>query len=224
MEKCFAYLRVSDPSQVRKDGFARQEQAIREYAAANKLQVVETFREKGVSGTIEDRPALAQLLVSLEKNDHGVQTVIIERLDRLARDLMVQEAIIRDFQMKGFRLISAAEGPDLLQDDPTRELIRHVFGAIAQYEKTMLVLKLQAARKRVRAEKGKCEGRKGYHESEEGRAVVRRIHALRRRPRTGRRRTLQKVADMLNAEGRRTLKGHVWTAHHVYQASKSNTK
>ena len=224
MEKCFAYLRVSDPSQVKKDGFTRQEQAILKYAHTNKLQVVKVFREEGVSGTIENRPALAQLLVSLEKNNHGVHTVIIEKLDRLARDLMVQEAIVRDFQSKGFSLISAYEGPDLLQDDPTRKLVRQMFGGIAEYEKTMLVLKLQAARQRVKAEKGKCEGRKGYYESEAGRAVMRRIHALRRTPQTGRRRTLQKVADMLNSEGSRTMKGYLWTAYHVYQASKSKNK
>ncbi len=224
MEKAFAYLRVSDPSQINKDGFTRQEKAIGEYAQGHDLQVVDLFKEEGVSGTKYERPALARLLVSLEQNSHGIGTVIIERLDRLARDLMVQEAIIKDFQLKGFSLISAMEGPDLCKDDPTRKLIRQVMGAVAEYDKRMLVAKLTAARERKKLLTGKCAGRKGYYESEEGRAVVRRIHSLRRTPKYGKRRTLREVADLLNEEGSLTLLGKSWTAHHVYQAAMSNVK
>ena len=224
MEKCFAYLRVSDPSQIKKDGFTRQLKAIEQYAKAHKLQIVNIFREQGVSGTKANRPALAQMIVSLEKNNHGVKTVIIEKLDRLARDLMVQEAIIRDFRKGNFNIISTTEGADLCGDDPTRKLIRQVMGAVSEYDKTMLVAKLQAARERVKAEKGKCEGRKGYYETMEGRAVVRRIYALRRTPQTGKRRTLQKIADMLNAEHSLTFNGKQWTAQHVQQAYIANSK
>ena len=37
----------------------------------------------------------------------GSELVLIERLDRLARDLMVQEAIIGDLRKRGFELVSA---------------------------------------------------------------------------------------------------------------------
>jgi DNA invertase Pin-like site-specific DNA recombinase len=55
-----------------------------------------------------------------------------------------------------------------LQDDPSRKLMRQIFGAIAEYEKTMIVLKLRGARARARAGRGRCEGRKpfGYYEGE----------------------------------------------------------
>lgn len=222
MEKVFGYIRVSDPSQVKKGGFDRQEKVIGDYARANKLQVVNTFKEEGVSGTIENRPALARLLVSLEKNNHGIKTVIIEKLDRLARDLMVQEAIIRDFQSKGFMLISAMEGPNLCKDDPTRKLIRQVFGGVAEYEKTMLVMKLRAARERKKAETGKCEGRKGYNETLEGRAIIRRINTSRRKRKHHKRRTWQQIADQLNADGILTMDGRQWTLQRVQQTY--NTK
>ncbi|NQU79984.1 MAG: recombinase family protein, partial [Bacteroidetes bacterium] len=218
MEKCFAYLRVSDPSQIKKDGFTRQLKAIEQYAKAHKLKIVNIFKEQGVSGTTANRPALAEMIVSLEKNHHGVKTVVIEKLDRLARNLLVQEAVIRDFRKGNYNIISTAEGADLCGDDPTRKLIRQVMGAVAEYDKTMLVAKLRVARERVKALTGKCEGRKGYYETEQGRTVVRRIHALRRTPQTGRRRTLQKVADMLNNEGLLTLNGKKWTPQHVQQA------
>jgi DNA invertase Pin-like site-specific DNA recombinase len=44
---------------------------------------------------------------------NGVKTVIVERLDRLARDLRLQETIIADLRKNGFELVSAAE-PDLM--------------------------------------------------------------------------------------------------------------
>jgi hypothetical protein len=52
--------------------------------------------------------------------------------------------------------------PDLLQDDPSRKLMRQIFGAIAEYEKTMIVLKLRGARQRARARDGRCEGAKPF--------------------------------------------------------------
>jgi len=220
MTKCFAYLRVSGQAQVEKDGFPRQEDAVRQYAIQHDLDIVRIYREEGVTGTIENRPALAKLMVSLEQNGHGITTVIIERLDRLARDLGVQEAIIRDFRQHGYDLISALEGPDLAGDDPTRELVRQIMGAIAQYDKTMTVAKLQAARERQKARTGKCEGRKGYGDTAEGQALKRKIHALRRTPKYGKRRTWQQIADVLNDEGITTLDGHAWTLYRVQQVAK----
>ena len=52
--------------------------------------------------------------------------------------------------------------PDLLQDDPSRKLMRQIFGAIAEYEKTMIVLKLRGARQRARARDVRCEGAKPF--------------------------------------------------------------
>jgi DNA invertase Pin-like site-specific DNA recombinase len=70
---------------------------------------VRVFREQGVSGTtdLENRPALMELLEALAAN--GVKLVLIEKLDRLARDLMVQETIIGDLRKRGFDLISVTE-------------------------------------------------------------------------------------------------------------------
>ena len=51
-----------------------------------------------MSGTKEsmDRPAWSAMITALLGN--GVKTIVIEKLDRLARDLMVQEATIADLQ------------------------------------------------------------------------------------------------------------------------------
>jgi hypothetical protein len=43
---------------------------------------------------------------------NGVKVVLIEALHRSARDLMIQESIIADFQRSGFEVISVTE-PDM---------------------------------------------------------------------------------------------------------------
>lgn len=90
MTKALAYLRVSGKGQVKGDGFARQLQAIKKYSAEHDIKIVKVFREEGVSGTKEsmDRPAWVAMMTEILGN--GVRTVIIEKLDRLARDLMVR--------------------------------------------------------------------------------------------------------------------------------------
>lgn len=178
MTKAFGYLRVSGKGQVQGDGFTRQLSAIKQYAAANDIQIVRVFREEGVSGTREtmDRPAWAEMMAVLHSN--GVRTIVVEKLDRMARDLMVQEAAIADIRKHGFTLISVAE-PDLMANDPTRVLMRQLMGAVAQYDKSQIVAKLRGARMRKRTKEGRCEGRKpfGFYEGE-GKAIGR-MKALR---------------------------------------------
>jgi len=150
MTEVFAYLRVSGKSQVRGDGFRRQFIAIRQYCAAHQLHIVRIFKERGVSGTkeLDDRPALSELFAALEED--GIKSVVVEKLDRMARDLMVQETIMADMQKHGYTLLSTAE-PDLCSRDPSRVLIRQIFGALAQWERAMIVMKLRGARQRKKA-------------------------------------------------------------------------
>lgn len=196
--KAFAYLRVSSVGQIDGDGFTRQEQTIRNYAKG-KFDIVKIFREEGVSGTIADRPALADMLISLEHNGHDVNTVIIERIDRLARDIMVQETILNNFRTIGISVISATDG-DLIDNDPTRKLIRQVMGAIAEYDKDITVLKLRAARERIRRRGKKCEGRKGY--SDRNKDIVNHINEFRLK-----RRNSGWIAEWLNDNGFKPLHG-----------------
>lgn len=219
MPKAYAYLRVSSQGQIDRDGYDRQRQAILQYCKSNGFEIVDWYREQE-TGTIQDRPELARLMLDTEINGNGIEAVIIERLDRLARDLMVQEAIIQDFKKQGIDLVSTAEGPDLASDDPTRKLIRQVLGAVAEYDKTMLVLKLRAARQRKKLKTGnKCEGAKRYGEdSAEEQAIIRKIRAYRRNKRGNRKGlTYQEIATRLNEESIPTKRGKQWSPMQVYR-------
>jgi DNA invertase Pin-like site-specific DNA recombinase len=201
MKKAVGYMRVSGKGQVKGDGFARQEKAIRDYAKQNGFEIVRIYKERGVSGTFENRPALAEMMYDIEEDPC---TIIIERIDRLARDLMIQETILSNVKKSGSDIISADMG-EKLDDDPTRKLVRQVLGAIAEYDKTMTVQKLKAARDRKKQKTGKCEGRKSYQESSP--ELIAEIKRLRRKPKNGKRMSIKKTVEALKIAGFTTATG-----------------
>jgi DNA invertase Pin-like site-specific DNA recombinase len=202
VKRAYAYLRVSGKSQVDGDGFPRQRAAIQAYAKAHDIRIVRWFEEEGVSGTLSERPALQDMMLALLAD--GVRTVLIEKLDRLARDLMVQETIMGDFRKQGFELISVCE-PDLCSDDPSRKLVRQIFGAIAEYDRAMIVLKLRAARDRKRSKTGHCEGRKAFGSRPNEQATIKRMRELAKQGLS-----YSAIAIALNSENRPTQTGTLW--------------
>lgn len=210
--KAFSYLRVSGKSQVSGDGFDRQREAINRYAKANGIEIVDEFRDEGVSGTTElaDRDGLARLFDRIASN--GVRLVLVERADRLARDLLVGEVLLSQFRERGVKVIEAASNNELTADDgdPTKILIRQLLGAVAQFDKNVVVRKLRAARDRHRQKHGRCEGRKPYGTFAGEDLVLNQIMAMRRKPRNGRRMSYQKIADSLNATGIFSRYGNEW--------------
>jgi hypothetical protein len=80
-----------------------------------------------------------------------------------------------------------------------------MMGAVAQYEKSQIVLKLRGARMRKRAKEGRCEGRKpyGYYDGES--AALERLKALRAEG-LG----FDRIAARMNEEHISTRTGRPW--------------
>lgn len=212
MNKSVGYTRVSSQGQVSGNGLERQRKAIEDTAKRNKVQL-ETIFEDSISGTLIDREGLQDCIDYCVT--HNINIIIIERLDRLARDLIASEYIIRDIQSKGITLISSQEGIDLGASDASRVLIRQVFGAVAEYDKTQLVTKLRIARNKVKSELGKCEGSKGYRDIDKD--TLKLVRRLRRKPRASRRKrmTYNAIAKHLNDSEVKTLRGKRWNYNSV---------
>jgi DNA invertase Pin-like site-specific DNA recombinase len=67
---------------------------------------------------------------------------------------------------RGVTLIAASTPMHFVEDTPTAVLVRQVLGAVAEFEKTTLVAKLAAARRRKRMATGeKVEGRNSHIEA-----------------------------------------------------------
>jgi len=210
------YLRVSGRGQVLGDGFDRQIETIQKRAEYDNWSLLPEVREEGVTGTKEavDRPALSALLEKLSSSQ-DCKTIIVERADRLARDLIVGELLLKECRSLGIRVIEAESGRDMTaddSDDPTSKLIRQILGAVAEFDKSSIVLKLRKARqrKKARGEGGK-EGVKPFGSLNGEFDTLRRILELHK---VGHGAT--KIAEILNAEHRKPRHGARWIKQSVH--------
>jgi DNA invertase Pin-like site-specific DNA recombinase len=143
------------------DGPIRQRTAIQKFADEHGIEIVSFYEESHTGSDLEGRTEFKQMRSLLVSN--GVRLVIVEKLDRLARSIMVQETILADFKKHDIELKSATPGEDdLCGEDPTRTLIRQILGCFFEYERKMIESKLRAARQRMKVQKGRCEGVKSY--------------------------------------------------------------
>lgn len=215
--KAFSYLRVSGKGQIDGDGFERQRDKVQKWAKVNGYQIVQEFIEAGVSGTkeLEERPALSALFAAL----NGVRTVIVERADRISRDLMAGEIILAEFRELKVAVIEAEDGRNLSHEDPdnpTGTLVRQILSAIAQFDKTGIVSKLRKARERIRKETGRCEGRKPFGDRPGESETIELMRSLRRKPiGKAKRMSFARIADALQAAGHPTRSGKPWSASSV---------
>ena len=143
--KAIGYCRVSTDNQKEEGTITLQREAIKDYCQRNKIELVRIFEDEGVSGGLEDRPGLAMMFDFLE-SEGGVEAVIIYKLDRLARDLYIQEHLIKKLEALKVRLISTKE-PDLDSGDPMRKAFRQFMGIVAELEKAFITMRLTGGRK-----------------------------------------------------------------------------
>ena len=219
MVKAFAYTRVSGKGQLEGSGLERQEEEINRFAKESGYLIKQTFKEEGISGTITEteRPAFQQMVFSILRN--GVNHIIVESLDRLARDLQVQLQLCTYIASKEITLICAGTGENITQailNDPMRKALVQIQGVFAELDKSLVVRKLKNGRIKARQDsetrtlsgKKKCEGRKSLRETNP--ELLERTRQLYRKPRKGRRRTLAEVGRILFEEGFSTAKGKAY--------------
>lgn len=215
-KQAVAYCRVSSTGQQRNGtGLDRQEEIITNYAKQAGYGLIQVYQE-AMTGTDTDRPVFTKMLADLLSN--SCRVVIVERLDRLARDLGVQLQLVGLFCSKGITLISADTQQNVTEafsGDPMLKAMIQVQGVFAELDKSILVAKLRKAREAKKAKTGRCEGRKpyGFYEGEE--KVVKRIKQLHRKPRGGKRLGPYQIARILNQEGWATRKAKEWRGSHV---------
>jgi len=211
--KAIGYVRVSTQEQTHGFGLDVQEQAIRKWASEQRARLVSIERDEAVSGSngLEDRPGLAGALIRLEAGD--AEALVVYRLDRLARDLVLQETTIRRLEQRGRRVVSVTE-PNVDGGDPTRVLVRQVLGALAQYERAVIRARMMAGVAAKRAAGGYVGGQPPYGwaaqdgelapvDSEQ--AAIRRMGDLRSEGHS-----FGAIAAALNAEGIASKRGRRW--------------
>ena len=144
---------------------------------------------------------------------NGCQTIVVESMDRFARDLTVQIALTAALRAQGIALISASTGQDITADvenNPMAEALILMQGVFSQLEKRNLVSKLRKSRDAVRARGVQCEGTRPFGTVDGEQDTLKRMKELRRKPRGGKRRSCGVIARILEEEGRKTRSGRPW--------------
>jgi DNA invertase Pin-like site-specific DNA recombinase len=183
--------------------------------------VIGVVSDEGVSGTIDafDREGLSSVIDAIE---HGLADgMVLARLDRLARALTVQEAVLAHVWRRGGRVFCADGGEVLAddEDDPVRTAMRQMCGVFAQLDRAQITKRLRDGR-RVKAEKGGyvagaprygfCAAGGELVEDPVEQAVVERMLGLRANGAS-----LNSIAAVLNREVVPTKRGGRWTASSV---------
>lgn len=183
--KVIGYVRASTERQGRSGlGMDAQEQAIRTSrlgAGGGELVIV---RETGSGGSM-DRPGLTEALDSLEPGD----TLVVAKLDRLARSVVGLGALIKRAQSEGWNLVALDFGMDL--DTPNGRLVAHVLAAVAEWERETIGERTAAALAEAKRRGRQVGARRSVSDE-----TVRLILAAREAGSS-----LRQIAELLTSEG-----------------------
>ena len=209
MVKAILYTRVSTERQEDGYGFDAQEADVRVAAKRFDLTPLNGVLRETASGKVADRPLLAEALALIERGD--AEVLLVPREDRLARDLIIQEAILASVWKVGGRVFTpGGEVPRDDPDNPTLKFVRQVMGAVAELDAARIKANQRAGKRMKRARLGEAAflgGRARYGWRVEGnlktsrlvpygpeQAVLRKVRELRKT------KTLDEIARYLNAE------------------------
>jgi len=150
--RLLGYVRTSSNE---RDG-GGQEFAIYQWASRNGHQVIEVFRDIGVSGVtpLDARPGWVRLMERLSE----VDGVIVESLDRISRDPGQLRKVIDEFRGMGKVIVSVREDWATLlfrDSDPVSQLLLNVVSWLVEQER-----KAASERTREKLAKLKAEGKR----------------------------------------------------------------
>lgn len=212
-----AYVRVSSAHQQEAYGPDVQREAIRKWAKAGGHRIVD-WQTDVISGASELRDRAGWCGAAALVKSGAAQGVVVARLDRLARDVMVQELLLRKLSDLGGIVLSTREGENEMLNgeskDPSRKLVRVIMGAVSEYDREMTVDRLAAGRAAKAARGGYAHGALPYgYRSAKGKLVA--IPAEQRvlaamRAMAAQRVPVNEIARVLTAEGHPTKRGGKW--------------
>lgn len=160
--KAVGYVRVSTEGQVDGESLPAQREQLRRWAKAHGFTLVAIHEDAGISGSngLDTRQGLYDALDLITTGKASV--LVVKNLDRLARKLTVQEAVLAKVWDSAARVWSIEDGGEVLEDDPDdpmRTAMRQMRGVFAQLERGMIAKRMRDGR-RHKAERGGYVGGK----------------------------------------------------------------
>jgi len=132
------YGRVSTDAQ----NHASQLRDVRAYVCRRwpRAQVVE-YLDKA-SGTRFSREALDVMMVQVRKG--RIDVLAVYKLDRLGRSLQHLAQLIGELETHGIALVASSQGIDTSDSNPAGRLQMHVLAAVAEFERSVIVERINA--------------------------------------------------------------------------------
>ena len=214
-----AYVRVSSAHQQEAYGPEVQREAIRKWAKAGGHKIV-SWQEDTISGASELRDRAGWCEAAALVKSGAAQGVVVARLDRLARDVMVQELLLRKLSDLGGIVLSTRENENEMLNgeskDPSRKLVRVIMGAISEYDREMTVDRLAAGRAAKAARGGHAPGAVPYgYRSANGKLApipAEQAALVKMKALSAQGVSTREIARVLTAEGHPTKRGGTWCA------------
>ena len=125
------YCRVSTKDQVEGTSLKSQKEACLDYAARNGFTVLQRFTEEGESAKYADRTELLKLIEFCRDRTHGVQVLIVWKIDRFARNVEDHFAVKQMLAKYGVTIQSVTEPIDT---QPVGKLMETVLAGVAQFD------------------------------------------------------------------------------------------
>lgn len=147
----FGYVRVSSIEQESGYGPEVQTKAIQAFCSRKGWPQPEMVHESVSGESLLDRREIKELVSKAKALQLAGQhaAIIFYRLDRLARNLTDQEALVMQAMQSGFRLYSTQHAEEDVLDptymgDPARVMIRQIFGIFNQFERATIQARLDS--------------------------------------------------------------------------------
>jgi site-specific DNA recombinase len=156
------YIRVSTDEQASGPlNLDNQERRCREYCQRQGWQVVEVFIDSGESARTVDRPKFQGMLAYCRANRQNVRYVVVQDLNRFARNNRDQAQTIAELQRIGVFLRSTYESN--IDETAAGTMAANVFGTFNQYFSDALSEKMQdRTRQAVRSGRFRWRAHVGY--------------------------------------------------------------
>lgn len=210
--KLVAYVRVSSKGQV--EQLPQQRSDINIWARASGHQIT-LWCEDVIPGTTPaaDRPGLTDALSAL-RNRRKATGLVFRDLERLARELHIQEAVLAEaWQGKDVRVFTV-DGEVLRDDpaDPVRTMVRQILGAVAQLDRALIVRKLKRGRDAKAERGGHANGRYAYGADRDGDVPAEQAALTLMRDLRASSASTYTIARVLTARGVPTKRGGAWSS------------
>jgi DNA invertase Pin-like site-specific DNA recombinase len=134
MVRAVIYCRVSSEKQMSDGaGLKSQESRCRGFAKERGYKVEKVFADQAISGALQDRPAVTELVDFLIENKNSQIVIIIDDVSRLARDIQVYYTLKAVISKYGAILESPSH--NFFTENPENKLIESVSVSLAEYER-----------------------------------------------------------------------------------------